>query len=159
MTAIPLNKTLMGCFLRLERAKGPAKKERFLLLPSATSFSRLTNDRNGRIYYTSPCSRKNPFSGRDKGPDLRERLKSRLLNKNQSSKVHFLDSTSDLTNASSPVARDHSEGYLSKFLRKALRSFPSSPSRASRVLFLTQFVSRLALEKPVEEAVTSRFDF
>ena len=107
----------------------------------------------------APVRERNPFSGRDKGPDLRERLISRLLNKNQSSKVHFLDSTSDLTNASSPVARDHSEGYLSKFLRKALRSFPSSPSRASRVLFLTQFVSRLALEKPVEEAVTSRFDF
>ena len=40
-----------------------------------------------------------------------------------------------------------------------MRSFPSSPSRASRVLFLAQFVCRLALEKPVEEAVISRFDF
>ena len=71
MTAIPLNKTLMGCFLRLERTKGPAKKERFLLLPSATSFSRLTNDRNGRLYYTSPCSRKKPvfWEGQRTGPE------------------------------------------------------------------------------------------
>ena len=109
---------------------------------------------------TSPCSRKEPVFWEGQGPDLRERLKSRLPSKNQNSKDRFLDSTSDFTNASSPVARDHSEEYLSKFLRKALRSFPSSPSRASRVLFLAQLVSRLALgTEPVEQAVTSRFDF